>query len=448
MRVALHFEEREILGVVAARRRGRWVASRQARVAIAETGLRVAVNEILSALGFDLASKSPEVWAVLPRSVGVERAFDIPRLRGETLLGVVAHELEAHLPWPVDSVMHGFVVNGRRPGRLNVLAVAVPRDAVEPIIDAIRESGAQIAGVTLSDLALLGLEKGPCHAGGALVLAPVGTARSEAEVVCLEAGVFRFSRRVALNEPGGLGEELAKSARFARENLGFEVGSVVIACGDEETEGVGTSDGPRAWDGVRTSDLGGRQFSCWAPEDAGALPSPYWPALGALQPARVPNLLRVRRDLPGWAPPVAAALTTLMLLSGCLWGYVAFQERAVAGLKARLNELEGPRTETSHIAGEVTALESEIKVWRRHESLAKRLNALEAVAASVPGGTEFTGLTISGERIVDLPGRAPSAVAVVEALQQSGNLSCIALAGPVRTVDGAEEFHVGGGLRR
>jgi hypothetical protein len=138
----------------------------------------------------------------------------------------------------------------------------------------------------------------------------------------------------------------------------------------------------------------------------------------------------------------------LLLSSVFLWGYALFQEQAISGLRTQLQQIEGPRTEASHIASEVTALESELKVWRQPGSLIDRLIALEEAAASVPGGTEFTGLTISGERIVDLTGRAPSAVAVVEALQRSRSLSGVVLTGPVRVIDGAEEFHIGGGLRR
>lgn len=114
---------------------------------------RLALSEILKSWKI----KSGKVACILPAHTVFTRVvpLDIPGGISGKVDAVARFEAQQNIPFPIEEVVWDYVVMGELPsGAVNVVFLAVKTDLLEPLCEAVMDTGLDISLVTVSSLAL------------------------------------------------------------------------------------------------------------------------------------------------------------------------------------------------------------------------------------------------------------------------------------------------------
>lgn len=98
-------------------------------------------------------SPSEQVVVGLPRRQLVCRFIDLPNVDDERLGGLLAYEIERHLPFPVEEAYYGFQKISASGSTARVLIVAAKRTDVQQAVEQVERLGIKPTGVDVSSVA-------------------------------------------------------------------------------------------------------------------------------------------------------------------------------------------------------------------------------------------------------------------------------------------------------
>jgi Tfp pilus assembly protein PilN len=171
---------------------------------------------------------------VIPRGQSMIRDLELPDATPDELVAMVRFQVERELPLGLDQVRYSFIETGRADGKVRVQVAAVPREVIDPAIQALEGAGLKVAGAYVSTFGLLALHL----AAGPAALVEAGG--GEAEILVADAGRVEFSRTASLEggaDPQTLAEEVQRSLlSYAAKFPGRAVARVVLAGVGEEAD--------------------------------------------------------------------------------------------------------------------------------------------------------------------------------------------------------------------
>lgn len=133
----------------------------------------------------------------LPTGLALHRTLTFPFRDDKAIAEAVGFELENHIPTPLADLVVDFVRTGEKDGQTEVLAIAVPRNDVESLLDDAKAVGLEVRRLGLQVLSYAALVRAlPSLASGVTMLVDVG-ARST-EVTVLVDGRTQSFRSVAV----------------------------------------------------------------------------------------------------------------------------------------------------------------------------------------------------------------------------------------------------------
>ena len=378
-----------------------------------------------------------EVVVGLPRRATVLRFLDLPSVEEEDLDGLLAYEIEKHLPFPPDEACFGFQVLERNGGRVKVLVVAARRADVESAVEQVRRLGLQPTAVDVSALAaadavLSGRRR------KAETLALVGINGREAEVTVIERGTLRYSRAVPLDQ-GDQRESLLRELERALEGVGSP-SRLLFQGGDEELGRLA-----RAELGVEAEQ--------WSPPwrlagngepDAAAL------GLALRGVSRLPLKLdllppeqRPKRREPG-VVVMLVLIALIAVLAGALGLSAAQRERKafrdlrrqVGHVKARALEAEALKTDFSRLRTHLQVLE------RIAREQGRPLVALKELVEILPADVLLTEFIVE-ERKVQIRGTTTASAAdLISAFERSALFENAAFTSPIAAQGDRQGFQL------
>jgi hypothetical protein len=169
----------------------------------------------------------PRGVLVVARGQALLRELELPAGTPDELVAMVRFQVEREMPIPLDQVRYSYVETGRSDGKVRVQVVAVPRDVLDPAVQAVEAAGIKIVGAYVSSFGLLSLYAGT----DAVILVEV--ANGEAEILVIDHGRMELSRTAALDE-GIPADQVAQEIRrtllsYSTRGPGREVGRILLA---------------------------------------------------------------------------------------------------------------------------------------------------------------------------------------------------------------------------
>lgn len=155
----------------------------------------------------------------LPGQHCLPRLLRLPVMDGSLLKEAVPNEMKRDLPVPMGEIYLSWQVLGREDGHLNIFALGVPRDIVDPHLAILERAGAGARSMDLKPLALIRAVGRP----EAIIadLEPHGL-----DVIIVRSGLPAAIRTVSLradtdsmeDKIARLGEELTRAVKFYNDN--------------------------------------------------------------------------------------------------------------------------------------------------------------------------------------------------------------------------------------
>lgn len=131
------------------------VASAQLSGAAEPEARRQLLREALRSLSPHFNPARDPLYLCLSQDTAFECQVLLPMAAQENLRQVLEYELERLLPFRVEDVYFDFVPMGRRGDRLAVCLIAVPRERLDEILDALSGLGAAVVGVETVSTAIV-----------------------------------------------------------------------------------------------------------------------------------------------------------------------------------------------------------------------------------------------------------------------------------------------------
>jgi general secretion pathway protein L len=200
-----------------------------------------AIREVVAACG-----RAPDaVVASLEGSDASVRPVDLPAAARKRIAEVLPFELEAMLPFPVETAVVDYQpVPDAAPGQIRVLAAASPRARVESLLAELRDAGVDPAEVAVGAAALEGLVALTPELGGEGPFLVVDLGASRTDLCIVSKGRCVLSRTVSAGV-GGLPRSEPELARAVVQTLaahraagGAPVARVLVCGGGALVDGM------------------------------------------------------------------------------------------------------------------------------------------------------------------------------------------------------------------
>ena len=145
----------------------------------------------------------------------VPRILDLPQMDRRLLKEAIPRQMKRELPVPLEEVHLSWQVIGRENGHLRVFALGVPRDVLDPQVEAIRFAGGRPRSMDIKPLALV-------RAIGRAEALIADLEPESLDIIVVRGGVPAAIRTVSLRREiqtteekvRRLGEELARAVKF------------------------------------------------------------------------------------------------------------------------------------------------------------------------------------------------------------------------------------------
>ncbi|MFB3817999.1 MAG: pilus assembly protein PilM [Candidatus Methylomirabilales bacterium] len=415
---ALAFVELEkVLGRSRVRRAGSLPFTLPAEAAGAPAAGR---DEGRAAAGKLAAGTAPAAVVVgLPRQAVVLRVVEVPLADEKDLAGLIAYEVDRHMPFPPEDAYYGFQRIGQEGAQARVLLAAAHKRQVDPVLAALEALGVTPTVLTLA--ALGGVNALSAHDRRAReVVCLVEQEGGQAEVTLLRDGELLSSRAVSLEgeSVAPILEEIARAGAAAAPPAVVRIGR-----GGESLR-------------ARLREALDVPVAPWSREGAPAA-SAYGLALQGLGRGAVRlNLLPARIGAPRREPALRVMyglLATAVLLAGALGVGWAYRERATLeklrgdarAVRAQAAAVEKLKAEAKELSGRLQVLDG---VTRER---ARGLLVLKEVASLLPRDVALTEFLLEGARVQIRGTTGGSAAELIAAFERSTVLENAAFTSPI-----------------
>jgi Tfp pilus assembly protein PilN len=369
-----------------------------------------------------LRGRPDEVVIGLPRSCVVLRILDFPRVDEKDLPGLLAYELERHLPFSVEEACYAFQQLRREQGTITVLIAAVKRADLERHLETVGRLGLRPTAVDVSALAaanaVLHTRKDANGAGMCLIEHHDG----QVEVSLVRRGGLVSSRAIAL--PADALAPLLDEVRRIAAQCG-EAGVTVLLSGS------------RADIGWRIAGETGLTVEPWNAEFAAVEASVYGLALRGLTHTAVQlDLLPPERRLRKREPAVSVmyGLLALLAVAGTSLGFsTAYRERTqLRILDDRLGVVKAQAEAVQALKGEVTNLRARLHTLEMMErERGQTLRVLKDLVQLLPTDVALTDITLEGRKLQIRGTAGASASGLISAFEKSALFENAAFTSPI-----------------
>ncbi len=354
--------------------------------------------------------QAEEVIVGLPRRCFVLRFLEFPDLHEAELNGLLAYELDRHLPFPPEEAWYSFQRLGRHQGKAQVMLVAARRAELDRYLGQVEKLGLRPTGVDVSALAVVNAFVFHQHRRRAETCSLIALNGKEAEVSVVRDGVLLSSRSVSLDQGtfDALLTELRRIAGIVPEGPGK-----VFVSG--KTDGLFT----------RLKEELGIQAEEWSLAWSSADASAYGLALGGLTrlPIRV-NLLppeRRRKKRERVVAVMFALLGLVAILGSTLGMSYAYRERRTLGwLERRLDEVKAESASVAKLRQEFMELINKRQILNGLlEKREQPLLILKELARLLPESVSVDEFSVRDDKVKVRGSTSTSASGLISVFERS-----------------------------
>jgi Tfp pilus assembly protein PilN len=368
-----------------------------------------------------LVAGTPPASAVvgLPRQAVVLRVVEVPLADEKDLAGLIAYEIDRHMPFPPDEAYYGFQRIGQEGAQARVLLAAARKRQVDPVLAALEALGVAPTALTLA--ALGGVNGLAAHERRAReVVCLVEQEGRQAEVTLLRDGALLSSRAVSLDgdSVAPILEEIARAGAASGAPAAVRIGRGSESLRARLAEGLDVPVEP------------------WSRAGAPAA-SAYGLALQGLGRGAVRlNLLPARSAAPRREPALRAMyalLSAAVLLAGALGVGWAYRERQTLdklredarAVRTQAAEVEKLKVQAKEAGSRLQVLDG---VSRER---ARALLVLKEIASLLPRDVALTEFLLEGTRVQIRGTTGGSAAELIAAFERSTVLENAAFTSPI-----------------
>ena len=384
--------------------------------------LRAGTLELAAGGGLPPPARRRRITLGLPRRSVVLRPLELPALDEARLAGLLAYDIESHVPFPSDEVTYGFEPLTREGSTANVLLAAARKADVANAMDRLEALGLRPTAVEASSLGAVNarLPTGPHDPDDVLVL--IRVSGGGGEVTALSGRRIAYSRALTLD--ADVVASLASETRRALGAVGRPPTTVCLS---------GVSEATRA--GLERAL--GLAVEAWRPGGAAVDPAAYGLALGGLVkvPMRI-DLLPAERRPRRREPAVGVMLGLLGLvtaLAATLGLSAVWREgRDLRRLDTELLEVKARAAEVDTLKAEVAKLDGRLRVL---EGVALEqpapLVALAELVRVLPAGVLLQEFLLDATKIHVRGSTSASASELIAAFERSAVFENAAFTSPI-----------------
>lgn len=335
-------------------------------------------------------SKAEEVIVGLPRRCFILRFLEFPDLEEGELKGLVAYEIERHLPFPPETAWYGFQKLERREGKARVMLLAAKREEVEGYLERVARWGLQPTAVDVSSFAAVKEFLFDRRSARGNLQSLITLNGKEASISVVKDRVLLSSRSVSIGH-GSLDPVFAELKRIA----------TVVPSGPGAVFVSGESDGLAA----RCKEELNVETEKWSPGSKSADNSAFGLALGGLGKSPVwVNLLppeRRKKTREQSVTVMFAMLSLVAILGGGLLINSVFQERRrLDDLNQRVAKIQAESATLAALRRRSAQLENKLR--RVHSLLEKQeqpLVVLKELAQILPPTVSLNDVSIQDDKV-------------------------------------------------
>jgi Tfp pilus assembly protein PilN len=380
----------------------------------------------------------------LDRSQAVVKTLEVPRTPGGSLRPMVAFELERHVPFSPQDIRFDCVPLGGKPGPVQrVLVMAAEGRTVDGALRLLDTLKRPPQSLTTACHELPSLLSRRGAVGRAVWIHRHG---DRTDLLCVDQGVVRLSRRVAPGSDADLAAEIARSLPLVR----WKKCDAIWVSGDEsERIRVALR---RAGDGAPVSAppfgrAGARLIARLPIRHRGAGLLALAVAAGRRRPGLDLLPAAVRARPMSWARRVttglAAAAVTLGI--GLLLAHGHAQERYLARLSAEIRLLEPEVKDVERLGAEIVQQKRLLATLQSAEAGGLRpLPVLKELTELIPGDAWLHSVSMDRQGL-ELTGEATAASQLIPILDGSHSLERVEFTAPVTRVQAKEQFRIRAG---
>ena len=380
-------------------------------------------DDALGTLPERLRKRRPDAVIIgLPRRAIVLRSLDLPSLDDKDLAGLLAFEVERHLPFPPEEACYQFQRQKRNGGKVTVMLAATRRGEGERHLQMVQALGLEPTGVDVSAFAAANALVYHRRPRRGEIVCLIALAAGEVEVSVVRDGVLLSSRVLPLAEDPV--EPLLQELRRAQEDGVARPTRVFVEAGTDMLCG-------------RLAEALGVPVEAWSPATPPVDASAYGLALKGLMklPIQIDLLPPERR--PKRRERAVAVMFVLLALLGAL--AAAFGVGSVYRDRTTLRQLTLRVAEAKAHAAEVDALKAEFLKLRKQQQIldelvqarGRGLGGLRELVSLLPGNVALSEFSLEGTKLQIRGTTGGSASELIAAFERSSYFENAAFTSPI-----------------
>ena len=372
--------------------------------------------------GLSLKGSPDEVILGIPRRSVALRSLELPALEEKDLSGLLAYEIERHLPFPPEEACYGFQRFKSEGGKAKVLLAAARKADVERHIERLEALGLHPTAVDVSAFAAANAVVYHERPSSGETLCLIGLEEGQAEVSVIREGVLLSSRAIALDD-GALGPLLREVQRVLDEE-GETRMKIRVSGGSGDLR-------------LRLQEELGLPVEPWNPAGSSGDASAFGLALkGLVKLSLRMDLLPPERRRKRREPAVVAMfalLALLVVLGGALVFSSAYREqRTLSWLTQRVAEAKTQAAEVEALKREFTRLRNRLGVLDGFaDERGRALLVLRELVSLLPGNVALTEVSLEGNRLQIRGTTGTSASELISAFEGSSLFENAAFTSPI-----------------
>ena len=380
----------------------------------------------------------------LDRSLAVVKTLELPRTAGGSLRPMVAFELERHVSFPTQDIRFDCLpVAGRSGAARRVLVMAAEGRTVDGalrLLDTLKRPPRSVTAACHDLPALVSRRR----AAGQVVW--VHRHGAHTDLLCVDGGVVRLSRRV----PTGTDAELATEISRSLPLVGWDECDAVWVSGDDaERIRVAMRRGGAGAPGARVcappfDRAGARLISRLPIRQRGAGLLALAVALGRRRPGLNLMPAGARPRSMSWAQRCTAGLAAAaaVLGLGLLLAHGIAQERYLARVTEEIRRLDPEVKEVERLGAQVLQQKQLLATVQSAEAGGLRpLPVLKELTELIPTDAWLQSVSMDRQGL-ELTGQATAASQLIPLLDGSPSLERVEFTAPVTKVQTREQFRI------
>jgi Tfp pilus assembly protein PilN len=358
----------------------------------------------------------------LPRREAILRPVELPSLDDKDLAGLLAYEIERHLPFPAEEACYHYQRMKQTGEKATVMLAAIRRGDVERHLEALGRVGLQPTAVEISALAALNALLYQQRHTKSELLCLVALDAQQAEVSAVQGQELLFSRALATTEDPF--EPLHRELGRALEESGKLRTTLFVSGGSADLR-------------VRLAQALGVKVEPWSPADPSADAAAFGLALQGLTrlPLRLDLLPSERKPKPrDRALAAMFALLALLALLGAGWGAgdAYLERRKLDHLTERVAEVKAHAEAAARLKAEDARLRTQVLLF---ETLARDrtrgLATIKEMVAILPVSVYLTEFSLEGMKLQIRGTTGGSASELIAAFERSSYFENAAFISPI-----------------